>query len=163
MSVHDRKPGDTGSTILLEGPNDCRYLPFTRVPAEHLLNMVRRKLPQWETALEELDRRGGKRPPVVVTGHATDRVSLKFQRTHYRKTRANADEGLYSWLCRKAAEALKDGARLDHERYRYEGLLFVFDLGGPIPVLKTVMADKLRSRKKQGSGKSRPDGVEEAV
>ncbi len=84
-------------------------------------------------AESELERRGTTIPTTVeLSGHAIDRAS--------QITKVWMREGVYSWLQKRAEEALQSDVK--HEVVYYKGLKFVFAFGEYYPTLKTVMIDK---------------------
>lgn len=115
---------------------------FTRLPVSYLLWMTNTETQQSEIAKAELERRGTTIPEVDVSGHAIDKAHLRCGR-FWKETRKSGDEGIYSWLCRVAADALKEGAsKRRGTRYYHLGMTFVFELGHAYPVLKTVFPTK---------------------
>lgn len=110
---------------------------ITRVPVGYLKWMVNSGHPRGDYAAAELARRGTITPTLdVSSGHAIDRASI-FARRVWKQTRTK-DEGLYSWLCRVAAEALQKPED-DQGRHRHLGFNFVFEKDGVWPVLKTIV------------------------
>ena len=114
--------------------------PWTRVPVGYLTWMLSEpKMPEERKAIAraELERRGSVIPKIIVSGHAIDRASLSCRKI-WHQTREN-DEGLHAWLVRMAQTALAMNDRLPSGKYAHEGMKFVFETDGDIPVLKTVM------------------------
>jgi len=110
---------------------------FTRLPVSYLSWMVNVNHSEHELARSELIRRGTVIPVLDVTGHAIDRVSQLGLRV-WKKHRIE-NEGIHSWLHRAASDALMSKQSGENNQYKHLGLVFVFDLGGCWPVLKTVM------------------------
>lgn len=115
-------------------------VPYTRVPVSYLTWMVGNNHSKADIAAAELKRRGTTTPDLDVSGHAIDRASLSCRRTWHETKRQ--DEGLHSWLCRVAREALEAKDVDDKGRYRHLGMRFAFEFEGKWPVLKTVMPGK---------------------
>lgn len=109
---------------------------WTRVPVGYLFWIVNTRHTSSDIAQAEIDRRGAQRPTVDVSGHAIDRASLEL-RTYWLKDRKER-EGIYSWLCRKAQEALEHGRTDKQGVIRLGGIRFVFERETQWPVLKTV-------------------------
>ena len=112
---------------------------YTRLPVGYLHWMVNGRHSHADIAKAELGRRGTVRPELDVSGHAIDRASLHCRKIWHET--ANKDEGLYSWLCRMAAEAIGSGAERPDKKFLYRGMIFVFETETEWPVLKTVMRD----------------------
>ncbi len=113
---------------------------WTRLPVSYLKWLVNEGARDADRAQAELDRRGTTTPDLDLSGHAIDRASLRCRKI-WHETRGE-NEGLHSWLCRMAAEARKDGTREGDDRWRYRGMILVFEESGVWPVLKTVMRAK---------------------
>lgn len=112
---------------------------ITRVPVGYLKWMVRDRHREARYAQAELDRRGTVTPDIEISGHAIDSASLRVRKI-WHETRGE-DEGLHAWLVRRAQAALaadSDG----NERIEHDGIIFVFELTGEWPLLKTVMRAK---------------------
>lgn len=111
---------------------------ITRVPRRHLLKMVSEGDPEADVARAELQRRGTRIENLEVSAHAVDQASKQLLRI-WRKDRQR-DEGLYTWLGRVAGAGLVDAAAhgRDPQRFDFQGITFVFDNDGVLPVLLTV-------------------------
>lgn len=109
---------------------------YTRLPVSYLNWMVNSDHSRKEIAQAELKRRGTTMPTLELSGHAIDRFSQRFlERWNILKEN---DEGLNSWLLKRAAEAyslLEEG----ETKVTYMDIKWVFDLGTCYPTLKTVM------------------------
>ena len=121
---------------------------YTRLPVSYLKWMVNISHSRVELAAAELARRGTTTPELDVSGHALDRASLHC-RDLWKETRklggpGQDPEGIHSWLCRMAADALKSGVRDNKDRLYYKGMIFAFEDQEELvwPVLKTVMREK---------------------
>lgn len=139
----DMASENTGETL---GFGKHKDLPWTRVPVGYLkwmLTEATMRADRRQKAAAELARRGTATPDLDVSGHAIDRASLKCRKT-WHETRSE-NEGLHSWLCRVAREALDKGERDDQGRYLHLGMKFAFEEEGSWPVLKTVMPAKKRA------------------
>ena len=110
---------------------------ITRIPVGYLKWMVNSRHTHADIAAAELARRGTTTPDLDVSGHALDRASL-LCRKQWHDTRRK-DEGLHSWLCRVAREALDRDTLNKRGRHVHVGLQFVFETETVWPVLKTVM------------------------
>jgi len=104
--------------------------------------------PNVHIALAELQRRGTNLDiKIDVSGHAIDRASLNCRR-FWHETALNEHEGLYSWLLRTSQEAIEKNEKEDglhgNERFRYQGLKYVFKFGNFYPILKTIMPQKIK-------------------
>ena len=75
---------------------------------------------------------------IDVSGHAIDRASLRCLPI-WQKTRAAKGEGLYTWLCRIAKEALDRGEVDRRGRYKHRGMLLAIEYEGKRLLVKTVM------------------------
>lgn len=107
---------------------------WTRLPVSYLRWLANSAAGEVKKLAEsELERRGTTIPTTVeLSGHAIDRAS--------QITKVWMREGVYSWLQRRAEEALQSDVK--HEVVYYKGLKFVFVFGEYYPTLKTVMIDK---------------------
>lgn len=114
---------------------------FTRLPISYLKWMVCQRTQAHEIAAAELKRREVVTPKVEISGHAIDRFSQKFLTVweDWRLT-ANHDtyEGLHAFLVRLAEEAAQRAHFQRADVVQHHGVLWVFELGGVWPVLKTV-------------------------
>lgn len=113
---------------------------WTRVPASYLKWLANESTDAaGNLAKAELMRRG-----TVIDGsldiapHAIDRASLKLTGI-YMKTRKDREEGLYTWLFRKANEALAESPGMKPTDVVYDGMKFVFKHGEYYPILITIM------------------------
>ncbi len=92
-----------------------------------------------DIALAELKRRGsadiGK---LEISGHAIDRASVQLRKV-WHKEAIDDQEGIHSWLHRRAVEA-DDGKS---ERVSKNGIIFIFVRGELFTAVKTVMRDKV--------------------
>ena len=115
---------------------------YTRIPVSYLRWMVNSDHSRKNIAESELSRRGTSFPELEISGHAIDRASLRCLDI-WRKNR-NDDEGLNSWLARVSAEAIESvsGNISNNRKVGYLDMLFVFEVMGKWPVLKTVMRQK---------------------
>jgi hypothetical protein len=134
---------DTHGYCLTFGKHEGKLI--TRVDLGYLRWMINNHTPDSEYAEAELERRGSAIPTLSVSGHAIDRASLRVLDIWLSK-RKNAKEGLYSWLSRVAAVALRRGTLIDG-KVRHKGIVFIFDTETEWPVLKTIML------KDRGNGK----------
>ena len=123
---------------------------YTRLPRSYLRWMIRAKHSSAAIAEAELARRGDSLPDIEVSGHAVDRASL-YRMEVYHRLRADEGEGLHSFLARVAHEALKLGEVIDPPdrvtqvtKVGLYGMLFVIDLSGAWPSIKTLMLDERR-------------------
>lgn len=114
--------------------------PYTQTPVSYLKWMVGSNHSRAEIAEAELQRRGTVTPDLDVSGHAIDRASVHCRKI-WHETKNKEAEGLYSWLCRVAAEALEKEDMDDKGRYRIHGMKLAFEFEGRWPVLKTVIRD----------------------
>lgn len=121
---------------------------FTRLPVSYLRWMVSVRHAMAHIAQAELDRRGTVTPDLDVSGHAVDRAS-QCALPCWQSTR-EGDEGLHAWLCRIAAEALKNPPRRPGE-WTWGPLLLKFDTDTVWPVLKTVIYCPRKALKAGGS------------
>ena len=119
--------------------------PYTRLPVSYLKWMVGARHSRADVAEAELDRRGTTTPVLDISGHAIDRASLSCRKI-WHETRSK-DEGLHSWLCRMASEALAEGAPDEDGRCFYNGMKMVFEDDTVWPILKTVMPQKRKETK----------------
>jgi hypothetical protein len=115
---------------------------WTRLPVSYLkwiINtpMVGGNNVARQTAQSELHRRGTFTPTIDVSGHAIDRASLSCRKIWHQNRQEQ--EGLHAWLCRVSAQALEAGEKMEGDKVRYMGMLFVFEHGSCWPVVKTVM------------------------
>ena len=133
---------DTHGYCLTFGKHEGKLI--TRVDLGYLRWMINNQTPDSEYAIAELERRGSAIPTLSVSGHAIDRASLRvldiWQSTRKKK------EGLYSWLSRVSALALRRGTMIDG-KVRHKGIIFVFEMDTEWPVLTTVML------REKGNGK----------
>lgn len=124
---------------------------ITRIPPSHLYWMIANGTSMADYAAAELKRRGTIIPTIEVSPHAINRASRGLMRKFFNgkdsKVRAHDNEGLHSWLVRISGDALKQGTR-SGDKIVYRGLLFVFELGFEMPVLKSIMP-------RNGKGKPR--------
>ena len=118
---------------------------YTRTPFQYLLWMVQISHSRMDVAQAELDRRGATMPELSLSAHAVDRASLRL-RKKWHKTADSENEGLYSWLTRYTATALKDGEPDEEGVVIFDGIRFVFSFTGGWPELVTVMPAKKRER-----------------
>lgn len=109
--------------------------PITRMPLSYLKWMVQARHTHADKAAEELLRRGTVTPEVDITAHAIDTASLRIIRTWENDRKK--DEGLHSWIARRAIEALRHG-KADGEKRIHKGIVWVIDTSGAWPILKTV-------------------------
>jgi len=124
---------------------------WTRLPVSYLrfiINEFRVDDLNVKIALSELERRGTNLDiKVDISGHAIDRASLNCRR-FWHETALNKHEGLYSWLLRTSQEAIEKNEREDgvnsKDRFRYQGLKYVFKFGNFYPTLKTIMPQKIK-------------------
>jgi len=119
--------------------------PYTRLPVSYLHWMVAQNHSRADIAQAELDRRGTRTPELDVSGHAVDRASIKCHHIWSQKRRL--EEGIHSWLCRVAKEAIdaaSEGENVvdDQGRVHHGGMIFVFDSDSEWPVLKTIYPEK---------------------
>lgn len=110
---------------------------YTRVPFNYLVWMVSIDHQYSDFAEAEIARRGGVVPDVEITAHAVDRASIHLMDRYY-DLRESEDEGLHRFLCRMTLEALKRGGKQNEDRFSYKRIIFIVELSGVIPVLKTV-------------------------
>jgi hypothetical protein len=110
---------------------------ITRVPVSYLQWMVRDRVGPHEEAEAELKRRGTTRPEVDLTPHAIDRASQRLLPSWQRD--GGPEEGLYSWLCRRALEAFNEAEVGSDGKAVHKGIVWVFADEGGWPVVKTVM------------------------
>jgi uncharacterized protein (DUF3820 family) len=113
---------------------------FTRLPVSYLKWMVN-EVVQDDLAKAELKRRGTTTPELDVSGHAVDRASLRCRRI-WHETSAKG-QGLHSWLVQMSKEALSENGGIEAVmngggKAESKGMVFVFDLDGQWPVLKTL-------------------------
>lgn len=107
---------------------------WTRLPISYLKWLANEGN---ETAEAELKRRGTDNIPadLEISPHAINNASLRLLSLY--KYEKNRDEGLYSWLLRRALVALPD---VDSDGKSYsEGIKFVFRKGKLYSTLVTVM------------------------
>ncbi len=113
---------------------------ITRVPPSYLQWMITQGHPMAFKAQEELERRGTKCTyRVDIKAHAIDRASQRLM--YLWVSTAMENEGLFSWLVRRASDALdtlpKD-QRLGNLKLEHDGVIFVMDFSTLIPVVKSV-------------------------
>lgn len=113
--------------------------PYTRIPVQYLKWMVGSNHSKADIAEAELERRGTTIPDLDISGHAIDSASLRCRKIWHETSRE--EEGLHSWLCRVAREALDNDVKNSRGRYVHLGIQFAFEMDGRWPVLKTVMRD----------------------
>jgi hypothetical protein len=113
---------DTHGFLLTFGKHEGKVI--TRVDLGYLRWMVNNHTPDCEHAEAELERRGSAIPTLSVSGHAIDRASLRVLDIWLSKRKKK--EGLYSWLSRVAALALRRGTMIDG-KVRHRGIVFIFD------------------------------------
>lgn len=106
---------------------------WTRLPLSYLQWLVNEtKGEAHDIAEAELKRRWTTVPTTVkLSGHAVDRAS--------QITRVWERQGVYSWLQKRAEEALKTATEENQEEIVFKGLKFVFTYGEYYPVLKTII------------------------
>ena len=114
--------------------------PITRVPVSYLRWMVNINHDQGVEAEEELKRRGSILPTMEISGHALDRASQRLLSV-WLETR-EGQEGLYTWLLKKAQKALKEGAVEEAHTRIVDGVRFVFEMDNKWPVIKSVMLNR---------------------
>lgn len=134
------RPDYEGKTL---GFGRHKEVLWTRCPVGYLKWMVNEPTMAAERktiAAAELARRGTATPDLEVSGHAIDRASLNCRKTWHETKREG--EGIYTWLCRVAREALDGGKVDDKDRHHHLGMKFAFEHGAEWPVLKTVMPGK---------------------
>jgi hypothetical protein len=120
---------------------------YTRMPISYLKWMINIEHSCVELAKAELERRGTTTPELEISGHALDRAS-QCCRDVWKLTRklggpGEHHEGIHSWLCRMAVEALEKGTKDPKGRLHYQEVIFVFEDQDLVwPVLKTVMRER---------------------
>ena len=108
---------------------------WTRIPLSYLKWLINEI--DHEIAKAELERRGRFVPDKLeISPHALDNASLRLRKIWYEE--GNKQIGLYTWLYKRAVEALEQ----NKEAVIDKGIKFVFKFGNYYPVLKTVMARK---------------------
>jgi len=121
--------------------------PITRVPPGYLRWMVRVEHDQAKDAAEELKRRGMlmQATSLEVTAHAVDRASIRCLDVFLKHRDEETNEGLHTWLCRTALEAVEQTKPAQHNhhgrpmaKHRYLEMTWVFDLSMATPILTTV-------------------------
>ena len=145
------------------GPDgDKPGTPITRVPVNYLRWMVNtfsqtnKRMDKWWAgrAAEELQRRGTVLPILEISGHAIDRASQRLLNRWLEERSKNNDEGLYSWLARKAEVAIKLNNSGDKKYITYDKIKFVFEFENKEwPVLKTVMFYENKNNREQNKSK----------
>jgi hypothetical protein len=125
------------TTYVLEFGKKHRGERIARVRAGYLLWMVQERAGPWEVAQLELDRRGISLPQIDLSSHAVDTASLRIRKT-WHENREKA-EGLHSWLCRAAIEAIEKGEKLEAGVYLHLEVKWVVAMDGEWPTLKTVI------------------------
>lgn len=111
---------------------------ITRLPVSYIRWMINSGAPMADYARAELDRRGDTMPTIELTGHAIDNASIRVRKI-WHDTKLNDTEGMYSWLMRVTADAIKNGEVLESGKIKYLGMKFVVEQGEEFPVLKTIM------------------------
>ncbi len=109
-------------------------------PVERLLSTPQGAFPFWVVAKAEIQRRGERRDDIEVSGHAIDRLSLRYRKVWHNTRQPN--EGLYSWAQRQAKEAWsrRENARMQSENVysiKYLGIIWIIEAMA-LPVVKTV-------------------------
>ena len=117
---------------------------YTRVPISYLRWMINRGHSRGPIARAELKRRGIPIKPadLELTGHAIDRASQLFLDDW--QAERDGDEGLHSWLLRRASDAVELSADRHPQddgsiRVNHRGIRFVIKHGDEWPVIVTVM------------------------
>lgn len=111
---------------------------ITRVPPRYLRWMVSSGHILMSFAKQELERRGTEESNIEITSHAVDRASCRLMDKYMAE--AGADEGINTWLAKKAEEALNDydGELKDNIQVLYEGVTYAFEMKFVLPVLMSV-------------------------
>jgi hypothetical protein len=115
-----------------------RGVLITRVPPGYLRWMISSGHVLWEFAKKELDRRGSEELNIEVTAHAIDRASCRLIDKFMAE--ASPQEGIWTWLAKKAEEALAkyDGMLQDNIQVLHEEVVYVFEMKFVVPVLTSV-------------------------
>lgn len=131
----------------------------TRVPFQYLRwavnNLVHHQItlrdgntvPFHMAASAEIERRGDRASGIEISGHAIDRASLRA--LQYWVETARPDEGLYSWLERRAIEVYENAQQhkegyvikehnKDRMRVAHDGIDWMFQVDLLLPVLLTL-------------------------
>ncbi len=112
----------------------CRWILGQDFP-EEILNIAKKKVKESNTSQYEID----------VTRHAIDKFSIRFLDI-WKKERRGKNDGIASFLARRALEAYQQGEDVSKERHKDELLLkkhrdiiYAFNKKSDIKILITVM------------------------
>lgn len=113
---------------------------WTRIPLSYLkfcINSMDTSSMGYQIAAAEINRRGTNLniDKLELSYHSIDRASIHFMQRYFDE--ASKDEGIYSWLHRRALEALEK--RNAKGVAIVDGIKFIYAEGNKFATLKTVV------------------------
>lgn len=119
-----------------------RGVLITRTPPGYLVWAINNMEPHYsDKARAELARRQTYEPNIEVTGHALNRAS---QRILHVWQSEKTEDGLYTWLAKKAEAALHaqpQGPFPKNYQVTHNGIVYAFKMKYVIPVLASVWVE----------------------